>query len=867
MLSTFSPTVFYKLRQGMNELKNEIKLFTKAAEPSQLSMMLVCIWWLLFLLNVSQAKKCEHDELLVEALKNDISGEVQQRLDLLEEKYKITKKILESRRRRNLLDDSSTSQYFDGILEIPVILHIIYSNTQQVSSGETLNDIINNQRITSQLWRLNKDFLMLNPEINTIPSLEGWDKLVANYSMTFKLSQVRRIETSNSGVGGADLVFSSKGGDDVIDARHYLNAYVSWSTGGGFAWLPGSTVYDAVVAGYKYFGDNTWDYNNNWYIDGSWYLGRTYTHEVGHYMFLEHIWGITGGGTEICDDTDHVEDTPNQNGWHSGCPEYNTSEARSCGSNDIFMNYMDYVDDYCYSMFTEGQLLRSMSLFDPYFGARRWLVDYQRYGDMDKRFVNHIYFRVLQANDDTTLNDACAALDTLINLDLSDDDDTSYIFACFSTTNNYFVDGIIDIILCQQANDEYDYFLNVNLQNDDTSTNAVNLCYTRSQTVFDDGTHSLISDITFFKVSELINDEIYNGYNILYIKSTGSFYIYLGYKMDDFFVPSPHSMTPTYKSISCDETVVDTYSYPGLDDYHIYKFEADKRYDLVYLEACLSQVDTWLYLFDKDLQLIYSADNEFEHGDQTNCNNKLGAGDITISSTTSKPNPIDVLFGDVYYFGVGTYGNTVGEYTITLKCNASKDYVLVNVDEGLTQSEANNYCLDKFGTTLATIQSKDDYNSARGIIDDSNVGVASEDPWIGLVNENKGENIPPWFVWESGDICNKPWLSYGGCVLKTFWMNNKPINCDEGGADCTIFYNDGFNNDQQCDSTRFTFLCNYGLYTNINIETNNDAHSINHIHDINIPDLIMNHNKNENENYNFYQILTTYFNSYWIYVA
>lgn len=79
-------------------------------------------------------------------------------------------------------------------------------------------------------------------------------------------------------------------------------------------------------------------------------LGRTTTHEVGHWLGLRHIWGDDSGA---CTQSDGISDTPNQGDDYGGqCP---TGTRSSCGSNDMYMNYMDYTDDACMNMLTNGQ--------------------------------------------------------------------------------------------------------------------------------------------------------------------------------------------------------------------------------------------------------------------------------------------------------------------------------------------------------------------------------------------------------------------------------------------------------------------------------------------------------------------------------
>ena len=227
-----------------------------------------------------------------------------------------------------------------GLLTIPVIVHVVY---------RTEEENISDEQIQSQIDVMNQDFRATNPDIAKTPAV--WRALATDAQLEFRLRDVTRTETERTSFGDDDgMKFESSGGHDVIDPSRNLNIWVCnlvpWL---GYAYFPGiDPDIDGVVIGYEYFGTmgtavNPFD------------LGRTATHEVGHYLNLHHIWG---GDTSTCNDSDEVEDTPNQSG-----PNYNKPNVPSisCGNGphgDMFMNYMDYVDDDSMFMFTAQQVLR-----------------------------------------------------------------------------------------------------------------------------------------------------------------------------------------------------------------------------------------------------------------------------------------------------------------------------------------------------------------------------------------------------------------------------------------------------------------------------------------------------------------------------
>lgn len=84
--------------------------------------------------------------------------------------------------------------------------------------------------------------------------------------------------------------------------------------------------------------------------DATFGSGRTLTHEVGHWLFLNHIWGDGD-----CAIDDGVEDTPPSDSPIFGKP----SQLRlSCGVRNLHMDYMDYTDDDAMYLFTGQQVER-----------------------------------------------------------------------------------------------------------------------------------------------------------------------------------------------------------------------------------------------------------------------------------------------------------------------------------------------------------------------------------------------------------------------------------------------------------------------------------------------------------------------------
>lgn len=244
----------------------------------------------------------------------------------------------------------------DLMITIPVVVHVIWK-----LSAQNIPDA----QIISQIDVLNEDFRRLNADTTNTPVM--FQGVAADTEIEFCLAStdpdgnptdgITRTETTvTSFTQNNAMKYDVLGGHDAWPADQYLNIWVCNLGGGllGYAQFPGgSAATDGVVIGYKYFGYNSpggYPYN----------LGRTTTHEVGHWLNLYHIWGDDGGA---CTGSDLVADTPNQGNNYWGCPSFPQS---SCGSEDMFQNYMDYSDDNCMNIFTEGQRVRMQAAINFY---------------------------------------------------------------------------------------------------------------------------------------------------------------------------------------------------------------------------------------------------------------------------------------------------------------------------------------------------------------------------------------------------------------------------------------------------------------------------------------------------------------------
>ena len=271
---------------------------------------------------------------------------------------------------------------------IPVVFHVLYKN-----AGENISDAV----IQEQVRITNNQLRRQAANYSATP--QPFRDVAANTRIQIQLAQRDPNGRATTGIVRQSVtktVYTQElndakqrtlGGADAWDTNRYLNVWIcdvtaSWLQPGwvlnGYATFPYETTTPAnlhgIVMNYRNIGA------------GESRGGATFTHELGHFIGLEHIWGNANCGDDL------VSDTPTQAALNTGCPTYpKTSACSGNGPNgDMFYNFMDYTN--CQTMFTREQarrmwgflnfttrrssLLRSDGLMPPNAVTRDYLVDF-----------------------------------------------------------------------------------------------------------------------------------------------------------------------------------------------------------------------------------------------------------------------------------------------------------------------------------------------------------------------------------------------------------------------------------------------------------------------------------------------------------
>lgn len=276
----------------------------------------------------AKQRNCSSDDVLQQQLKDDPT--LGARMNAIED---FTKQVL-----------ANPGQYrlVNGVVEIPVVFNVLYKTSAQNVSLTQLQ---------SQIDVLNEDFSATNADYNLTSTYNNVK--AGNITVRFVLDAVNRRQTNTTSWSTNDAMKKSAKGIAPTSPTTKLNIWVCNMGGGilGYAQFPGgNSATDGIV-----LDDNATGRTGT--AAAPFNKGRTATHEVGHWLNLRHIWGDATCGNDL------VSDTPTHNTANYGCPA--AGHTSSCAGNPIemTMNYMDYTDDACMYMFSQGQASRMLAVF------------------------------------------------------------------------------------------------------------------------------------------------------------------------------------------------------------------------------------------------------------------------------------------------------------------------------------------------------------------------------------------------------------------------------------------------------------------------------------------------------------------------
>ena len=265
----------------------------------------------------------------------------------------------------------------DNIIRIPVVVHVIHSNAAGIIGG-TNNTNISDAQVISQIVVLNKDYQHKNAD--SVNTRAAFKPVAANCKFEFCLAEV---DPNGNTTTGITRTYTSKANFTIAEetqlkslaywpSDQYLNIWVCDLRGTpstqlllGYSSQPGGLPggdsndpqanTDGVVINYKAFGTvGTLFTKYN--------LGRTASHEIGHWLGLLHTWGNFDSG--YCNQTDYCTDTPVcANAFAAASPACSDNPPVKCTPDIARMieNYMDYSDDACMNLFTQDQKTRMRS--------------------------------------------------------------------------------------------------------------------------------------------------------------------------------------------------------------------------------------------------------------------------------------------------------------------------------------------------------------------------------------------------------------------------------------------------------------------------------------------------------------------------
>ena len=306
----------------------------------KLKAILIIVFFALMSFNTNaQERTCGMVELMQERMKDP---EYAKQYKKTQDKFKVQ---LAKR-----LNKKVSSRMMDPII-IPVAVHFPSGLESDRACLEALAQ--------NQINILNEDFTGTNADIanwtNAAPFYPGVNTGAANILFCIATMNHPTGIDPEMVEGGPAVTIGYNFGPNDTDSNWggYMNFVVKDIGAGllGYSPLGGSIANgDSVVMNLGAFGSGAGCPSSGIVPGAPFNLGRTVTHELGHFYNLEH--SFSGN----CNTDDGIADTPNQSQPSGGCPADGSIDACEAGEKVLSQNYMDYTDDACMIMFSAGQI-------------------------------------------------------------------------------------------------------------------------------------------------------------------------------------------------------------------------------------------------------------------------------------------------------------------------------------------------------------------------------------------------------------------------------------------------------------------------------------------------------------------------------
>ncbi|NHM00779.1 zinc-dependent metalloprotease [Flavobacterium difficile] len=273
-------------------------------------------------------------------------------------KFKIEyQKIID---KQNAQKNGNVIQSTNAVIRIPVAVHYPSAASANATLRTCLRGFAQNQ-----IDILNADYNATNADLsNWINDSAFYPGInVGDLDVEFVLAT--QNHPAGTGLVNGDVAVTF--GTDFLPGANedqdptwsgYMNFVVRNISGGilGYSPLGGSpNAGQTVVMDNNAFASGA---GCTGYVPGAPYnLGRTVTHELGHFFNLDHTFKSGNQNATNCAgaDQDGIADTPKQAAATYGCAAAGSIDACNAPEKVLSMNYMDYSNDACMYMFTEGQ--------------------------------------------------------------------------------------------------------------------------------------------------------------------------------------------------------------------------------------------------------------------------------------------------------------------------------------------------------------------------------------------------------------------------------------------------------------------------------------------------------------------------------